>query len=129
VNARRGPGDDYPLLWVYHAKDLPVQIVAETEDWRRICDPEGGLAWVHRRTMDARRTVMRVRSEPLPMRRKPDDDAGAGPSLAGRAIADLKDCKGDWCKIAVGHTSGWVHAGEVWGATETPQCTGEKPHG
>ena len=24
VNARAGPGDDHRLLWVYHAKGLPV---------------------------------------------------------------------------------------------------------
>src|SRR6201991_3487678 len=50
VNARAGPGDDHRLLWVYKVKGLPVQVVAETAEWRRICDPDGKLAWVHRRT-------------------------------------------------------------------------------
>ena len=27
VNARAGPGDDHRLLWVYHARGLPVQVV------------------------------------------------------------------------------------------------------
>ena len=43
VNARSAPGDDSRLLWIYRAKGLPVQVVAETPEWRRICDPEGGL--------------------------------------------------------------------------------------
>ena len=42
VNARAGPGDDYPARWVYRVPDLPVQVVAETADWRKVCDPEGG---------------------------------------------------------------------------------------
>ena len=67
VNARAGPGDDSRLLWVYRAKGLPVQVVAETDEWRRICDPEGGLAWVHKRTTDGRRTVMRLAAGPLPL--------------------------------------------------------------
>ena len=48
VNARAAPGDDSRLLWVYRQRGLPVQVVAETAEWRRICDPERGLAWVHR---------------------------------------------------------------------------------
>ena len=39
VNARAGPSDDHRLLWVFHARGLPVQVIAETEDWRRVCDP------------------------------------------------------------------------------------------
>ena len=36
VYARKGPGVDYPALWIYRAKGLPVQVVAETLDWRRV---------------------------------------------------------------------------------------------
>ena len=39
VMGRGGPGKDYPALWVYRVQGLPVQVVAETTDWRRICDP------------------------------------------------------------------------------------------
>ena len=63
VNARAGPGDDHRLLWIYRVRGLPVQVVAETTEWRRICDPEQGLAWVHRRTTDGRRMVMQAREE------------------------------------------------------------------
>ena len=122
VNARRGPGDDYPLMWVYRAKNLPVQVVAETEEWRRVCDPEGSLTWIHRRTADARRTVMNTRREPVVMHRAPREDSPPAAELVGRALADLKDCKGDWCKISAGHASGWVKARDVWGAVEAPQC-------
>ena len=30
ANARSGPGDDHRLLWIYHVRGLPVQVVAET---------------------------------------------------------------------------------------------------
>ena len=38
VNGRQGPSEDDKLLWTYHAKGLPVQIIAETAEWRRIID-------------------------------------------------------------------------------------------
>src|ERR1700677_2494269 len=43
---RKGRGKDYAALYVYHAKGLPVQVVDEPTDWRRICDPDGGAVWV-----------------------------------------------------------------------------------
>src|SRR6201985_3088897 len=72
VNARSAPGDDSRLLWVYHARGLPVQVVAETAECGRICDPERGLAGVHRRTTDGRRMAMRLKPEPLALHAKAD---------------------------------------------------------
>jgi SH3-like domain-containing protein len=122
VNARAGPGDDSRLLWVYRAKGLPVQVVAETDEWRRICDPEGGLAWVHKRTTDGRRTVMRLSPAPLALRDGARADAHVSAYLQSRALADLDRCDKGWCKIKAGARSGWTPAGEVWGTAETPQC-------
>jgi SH3-like domain-containing protein len=123
VNARSAPGDDSRLLWVYHAKGLPVQVVAETSEWRRICDPERGLAWVHRRTTDGRRMVMRLKGTPLPMMAGPKGDSRVKAYLAPRALAELDRCTADgWCKLTAGRRNGWAPAAEVWGAAEEPQC-------
>jgi SH3-like domain-containing protein len=122
VNARAGPGDDYRLLWIYRARGLPLQIIAETADWRRVCDPEGAVAWVHQRTVDARRTVMRVKPEPLPMRRRPDPKSPATAELAGRSLAALGPCRGGWCQVSAGRAKGWAPAAELWGTSDAPQC-------
>lgn len=122
VNARAGPGDDYKALWVYHAKGLPVQVVAETSDWRRICDPEGGLAWVHKRTTDGRRMVMRLQSGDMPIRRKPRDEARVVAFLRARALASLDRCDKDWCKIRLDGASGWAKASDLWGVADAAQC-------
>jgi SH3-like domain-containing protein len=123
VNARAAPADDSRLLWVYHARGLPVQVVAETPEWRRICDPEHGLAWVHRRTTDGRRMVMRLQPQPLPMHAQANPASRVVAYLSSRALAELDRCdKNSWCKIKADHRSGWVPAAEVWGAAEEPQC-------
>ena len=123
VNARAGPGDDYPLKWVYHAKNLPLQVVAETEDWRRVCDSQGSLSWIHRRTAsDTHRTVLRADAQDLPLYARPSSTAAQTAELRAHAIADLKTCKGDWCKLAVGHVQGWAPADQVWGAQDVALC-------
>jgi SH3-like domain-containing protein len=122
VNARAGPGDDYRLLWTYRTRGLPLQVIAETADWRRVCDPEGAMAWVHQRTVDTRRMVMRTKPEPLPMHRRPDAASPAIARLAGRSLAGLEICRDGWCRVSAGRAKGWAPAAEVWGVEERAQC-------
>jgi SH3-like domain-containing protein len=122
VNARSGPSDDHRLLWVFHAKGLPVQVIAETEDWRRICDPDGQVSWVHRRTTDGRRMVMRTQPGRVAMLSGPDPRASVVAYLAPRALAAMDRCKDGWCKIKVGNLGGWTPAGALWGTADAPQC-------
>ncbi|MFZ5721369.1 MAG: SH3 domain-containing protein [Pseudomonadota bacterium] len=122
VNARAGPGDDHRLLWVYRARGLPVQVVAETSEWRRICDPEGGLAWVHKRVTDGRRAVMNTGETPAVLRRRPKAEAEAAAYLNVRALAQLDRCKDGWCRVKAGGVSGWTREGDLWGTAAQAQC-------
>jgi SH3-like domain-containing protein len=122
VNARAGPGDDHKLLWVYRARGLPLQVIAETLEWRRVCDPEGATAWVHKRVTDGRRTTMNTALQPVALLKRPDPDARAGAYLASKALATLDRCAKGWCRVRADHASGWVRDGALWGTTETLQC-------
>lgn len=122
VNARAGPGDDHRLLWVYRAKGLPVQVVAETSEWRRICDPDGAMAWVHKRLTDGRRAVMNMDDTPAVLRRKPKAEAEPAAYLNVRALAQLDRCKDGWCRVKADGVSGWTREGELWGTAPRAQC-------
>ena len=122
VLGRKGPGTDYPPLWVYHVRGLPVQVVAETSDWRKVCDPDGGTAWVHRLMVDGRRTVLTLGDTPLTLHRKPGADAPASGLLNGRSLASLDRCEAGWCKLKAGGVGGWVSEDQVWGVATAPQC-------
>ena len=121
-NARSAPADDSRLLWVYRVRGLPVQVVAETNEWRRICDPEGGLAWVHKRTTDGRRTTMNTSTAAVAMLKRPKEGYKAAAYLNPKALAALDRCEKGWCKIKADHASGWVQEGALWGTTDGPQC-------
>lgn len=122
VNARAGPGDDHRLLWVYRVRGLPVQVVAETSEWRRVCDPQGGLVWVHKRTTDGRRMVMNTRPERVPLLRRPKPDAKPAAFLNSRALAALDRCEKGWCRVKADGVSGWAREGDLWGTAEAVQC-------
>ena len=122
VNARAGPGDDHRLLWVYRTKGLPLQVVAETSEWRRVCDPEGGVAWVHKRVTDGRRSVINTTTRPAALLRKPKTGAEPAAYLAVRAMASLVRCQKGWCRVKADGATGWVREGGLWGTAEALQC-------
>ncbi|WP_370868334.1 SH3 domain-containing protein [Phenylobacterium sp.] len=122
VNARAGPGDDHQVLWVYRVRGLPVQVIAETREWRRICDPEGGVAWVHRRVTDGNRSVMNLAASPLALRRRPRAEAEITAYLNVRAVAALDRCDKGWCRLKVDDVTGWVTESAVWGVAAPVQC-------
>jgi SH3-like domain-containing protein len=122
VNARAGPGDDHRLLFVYRVKGLPVQVVAETTEWRRICDPEGNLVWVHRRTTQGRRMVMNAGQARAPLYRRPRPGARVVAYLNPRALAALDRCQKGWCRVRADGASGWTPQGVLWGTSPAVQC-------
>ena len=122
VNARSGPGDDYPALWVYKVRGLPVQVIAESSEWRRVCDPDRGVAWVHMRTTDGRRNVMRMGPTPVPVQSAARSDSRTIALLRPRALAALQRCDSGWCRIKADGVSGWVPAASLWGVDDRPQC-------
>lgn len=122
VNARSGPGDDYPAVWTYHAKGLPVQVIAETREWRKVCDPDGGSAWIHRRTTVGVRTVFHRGAQLLPLRDAPRESAHVRALLAVRGIARLDKCEKGWCLVEAGKGKGWARAASLWGLASARVC-------
>ena len=58
VNARVGPGADYQIAWVFRRAGLPVEVLAEFENWRQIRDSSGSTGWVNAGLTSARRTAV-----------------------------------------------------------------------
>lgn len=122
INARKGPGDDYRLLWVYHARNLPLQVIEETPEWRRVCDPTGAKAWVKATGVDGRRTVIRLKPGDLPLLDKPQAGSKITAYLASRAPTFLDRCSGGWCRLKGKAGGGWAPAAELWGVDPARQC-------
>ncbi len=125
INARAGPSEDHAKLWTYHAKGMPVQVIAETRDWRRICDPEGGISWVAARMLEGGDpAVIRMKPGVLPLHREASERAAIVASLPPRGVAVMEECQGGWCRLNVGKAKGWAPAAELWGTDPAPQCAG-----
>jgi SH3-like domain-containing protein len=114
VNVRTGPGTRYPVEWVFVRKDLPVEITAEFDTWRRIRDVEGAEGWVHQSMLSGKRGVV-VTGDVRSLRRVP----AAGSAVVARAepgvVGRLRKCQDQWCELDLEGYRGWLSRGEFWG--------------
>lgn len=129
VHARRGPGLDHEILWTYKVAGLPVQVVAETFEWRKICDPEGSLVWVHRSTTSGRRTVLNTSDDAIVVRASRREDSAVRARLSPHALIPISGCEEGWCEIRAGRLKGWVQEGRVFGTRAEPLCDANRPAG
>src|SRR5688572_3042889 len=58
VNVRRGPGQDYDVVFTYVREGLPVEITDEFENWRKIRDSDGSEGWVFHSLLAGKRTAI-----------------------------------------------------------------------
>ncbi len=118
INVRTGPGQMHPIRWVFTRRGVPVQIVEEAQDWRRVVDHEGETGWIHASLLSSRQTIL-VTGETRSLRRTPRDDARVVAMLEPLVLGSLLNCERDWCLVEVDGRRGWLERGQFYGALET----------
>ena len=117
ANARRGPSLSHKIDWIYKRQNMPLEIYAEYENWRRVRDFEGLGGWVHYTLLSGTRYVL-VKNELLEMRLLPSIDAQVIAKVPQHNIATLDKCNKDWCRIIDDGYKGWVPKNGIWGVYE-----------
>jgi len=117
VNMRTGPGVQYPVEWVYTRKDLPVEIIAEFETWRKVRDWEGTQGWVHQSMLSGKRTIL-ITGDVRSLRTEDDANSETKARIEPGVIGHLVDCPNGngWCRIEVAGLEGWLRHVDFWGA-------------
>lgn len=125
VRGRIGPSTSHPVRWDYRRQGLPVQIVAETENWRRVRDPHGEESWMHRRTLSGRRAVHVI--EETGLHTRPDVESPETARAEPGAILWLERCRSGWCRLESDGVRGWVIASHLWGTYAHEQAATPDP--
>lgn len=122
---RAGPSEDHRIVAMYRAKGMPVQVVAENTEWKRVCDPFGGApVWMKNRLVTGTRTVVRLKPGAAGVHKRPSEGSPVVAWLPPKAVAGLDRCEKGWCRVKVSGVKGWTPAGDIWGASPEPQCHG-----
>lgn len=118
VNVRSGPTRDHEVTWVYTRAGLPVEITAESENWRRIRDWEGAEGWVYHSMLSGKRTGVVKAKEPgslVPLLVKADASAEVAAQLQSGVLGWIKKCSGGWCRLVGQGFDGFVAQERLWG--------------
>lgn len=132
VNVRQGPGVNHKVLWTYRRKDLPVKVIQESDQWRKVRDWTGEEGWVLGSLLRRNRHVLvtagsdlnaeNIVRQKLDLRLDAADNAIVVARVEEGAVADLLECVPDWCRIQFAGYAGWMERESLYGVD--PQETG-----
>jgi SH3-like domain-containing protein len=115
---RTGPGRNYPGIWLYKRRDLPIRVVQTYPNWRKIEDPDGTQGWMLVTLLSDRRTGIVKPGAPRDIHVRADSRAPvryrAEPGVVGR----IERCDGSWCHIEMGKREGFIAQDDIWGTSD-----------
>lgn len=118
VNVRRGPSNEHDVSWVFTRKELPVEIIAEFEHWRRVRDSDGEEGWIYQSLLAGRRTAMVApwrKNNKIAMHTEPSANSVKVALVSGGVVGRVQSCDGKWCYINVDNYEGFVEQAMLWG--------------
>jgi SH3-like domain-containing protein len=119
VNVRKGPSTDQSIVWVFSRAGLPVEVIAESENWRRVRDSEGADGWVFHSLLSGRRTALVTpwskEQGAVPLYGSKSTGSRAVAQLQSGVLGSVLSCDGEWCELSVDDYSGYVQQDQLWG--------------
>jgi SH3-like domain-containing protein len=121
VNLRVGPGRNYPVEWMYLKSGLPVEVIQEYDNWRRIRDSEGTEGWINQSLLSGKRSGIAApwfkgKEASITLTREPDQKSRLIATVEPGAMGMIEQCDGQWCEMRFGSYSGYVQQALIWGA-------------
>ena len=110
VNVRSGPGNQYPILWVYQRQGYPVQLLTRYDNYFKVRDAEGEEGWVYIGMVSAKKTGLVATKQPVPLYRHDDPSSDVVARVAPEVVVDMKDdpCTGTYCHVDVEGLRGYI---------------------
>jgi len=118
VNLRVGPGIKYPIVVKYTVKNLPVEIIEENNDWRKIKDIEGNEGWILEALLQGDKfgIINQSYNESAKIYSHPRGNIIG--KIGKNNVVKVNSCLSDWCKIKYAKYSGWINKENLWGVYE-----------
>ncbi|MFL6720909.1 MAG: SH3 domain-containing protein [Sphingomonas sp.] len=115
---RTGPGKNYPGVWLYQRRDLPVRVLKRYDNWRLVQDPDGAQGWMLVSLLSDRRTAIVKPGAPRPVRVGPYDGAKPRYMAEHGVVGRISKCSDGWCRIEIGKRDGFIRTSDVWGVAD-----------
>lgn len=119
VNVRKGPSSEHSVAWIYQHKGLPVEITAESDNWRKIRDADGSEGWILQSMLAGKRTAVVAdwaKDKSIYLYGSASQTSGALAKLAPGALTMIDSCDGNWCYLTAMDYEGYAKQTDLWGA-------------
>ena len=113
VNVRMGPGFDYPIKFIYKKKYLPLKIIDNKENFRKVIDHKKNGGWIHISQLKKINSIL-VLSDRI-LFKKPTYNSKPLANIKSGRLFILEKCKKNWCEVSSQSFSGWITTENVWG--------------
>lgn len=111
---REGPSYAHRVLWEYRHRGYPFAVIAEFDIWRRVRAPDGTVGWMSHSMLSDQRTVLVTGKDRVKLFE--DADGGKVAALADPgAIARLRACTRQACRVHGEGVDGWIAKNRIWG--------------
>ena len=114
VNVRLGPSKTYPVKFIYKNKYLPVLIIDEHYNWRKIKDYENDLGWVHISQLSRTRSTVTTKNNQV-IFSSPTIFSKPKARLEIYQVLIISECTKNWCKVKNSKINGWIKKNHLWG--------------
>lgn len=109
VNVRAGPGERYPILWIFNRKGWPIELIADYQNWYKIRDLEGEEGWIYKGLVSKRQTAIITAGEPANLYRRARGDKISHKIEAEVVVVPEEACDGPaLCPITVAGARGFI---------------------
>jgi SH3-like domain-containing protein len=119
VNMRIGPGRNYPVQWMYVKRGLPMEVIQEYDNWRKVRDPQGNEGWILHSLLSGERTAIiapwQEKGGAIEMHAAPLTGAAVSARIEPGVIASVAACGSGWCRLRTAGVSGYVSQKLLWG--------------
>ena len=113
VNVRYGPGFKYPIKFIYKKKFLPVKIIDNKENFRRIIDHKNNSGWIH--VSQLKKVNSLIVSEDTNLFSKASKFSKPLAKLEKGKLLIVKKCQENCCKVSDENYLGWINTNNAWG--------------
>lgn len=114
VKVRQGPSFEYPVKFIYKKKYLPIKIIDNKDNFRKITDLKNNNGWIHVSQLSKKKSAINIHNLSI-IFKKPNIYSQPMAKLEKGKIVIVKKCKEDWCKIITNDYKGWIFKNYLWG--------------
>lgn len=97
------------------SRDLPVEVITTDATWTKVRDSGGSLAWVERKSLSDKRTLI-VTVPVAQVRERAEDQAPVLFQLQQGVVVDFVENAGAWARVRhADGSAGFLRINQVWG--------------